>query len=116
MHLIRFVLGILLSASLHPDGAGVLFSVQSDAPRHLYVLASATPGLSVEPIQFTCDIAAGGDSCGGTVTVMPRPNAYTGPEYVTIAVWDNTGDPPVAVQRIDYPRSPYPHIYIPIMR
>ena len=106
MSLIHAVLGILLMLAAHPDGSGVLFSVTSDAPRHLYVLAEATPGLSVEPTQFTCDIAVAGDLCGGTVNVAPRVNAYNGPEYVTVSVWENTDDPPVAVQRIACPRSP----------
>lgn len=114
MCLVRLILGILLSASLHPSGAGVLFSVQSDAPHHFYVQATSTPGIAIEPIQFEFDLAAG-ESFGATINAAPQPNAYSGPEYVTVSVWDD-GGAPVAVQRIDYPRSPYPHLYIPIMR
>jgi len=114
MYLVYAALGVLLSLSAHPDGSGVLFAVTSDAPRHFYAQVDHTPGLSVEPSNFEFDLDAG-ESFGSTIAVMPWPNAYTGPEYITVSVWDD-GGAPVAVQRFAYPRSPYPHLYIPIMR
>lgn len=114
MFFIHAIIGIVLSLSVHPDNTGILFSVKTDTPHHFYVLAESTPGIAIEPIQFEFDLAAG-ESFGATINAAPQLNAYTGPEYVTVSVWDD-GGAPVAVQRIERPRSPYPHVYIPLIR
>ncbi len=83
-----FVLALLaaITLTLTPNEYGVLFVIQSDTPRHLYVQIDSAGGARLQSATiYEYDIGAG-ELFGRTI------EAY-GPGSVRVRVWDGGADP-----------------------